>query len=239
MIRILLILCSIFLIEIHGIHRRCINSGVLFPDKILSSPIVIYGESISKRIYHDSNTELLYNVTFRVDCILKGQDIGNRIEITEAGIKSGHTACQWLDPGHLYVVFLEQWRTNMNGYRPLDFQEQLVDNMTYELLAKTCHLTHISPLHSTTNKCPNVSMIQYCPHDEIDMNMMPKQKSSDNIKSSYFNDGNQFYLQSNVTITKSGTIETQFGKQSSKSACLLPMTWISMIIITILYLQGS
>jgi hypothetical protein len=160
------------------------NTGVLFPDKILRSPIVVYGESIAKIIAHDSNTDLLYNITFRVDCLLKGQDIENRIEITEAGrnfcfvrleidvmfvegVKSGHIACQWLDPGHLYVVFLEKWGTNVNSYRPVDFQERLVDNMTYELLAKTCHLTHISPLHSTTNNCPNVSMTQYCPRKFI------------------------------------------------------------------------
>jgi hypothetical protein len=85
MIRILFFLCLIYLIGIEAIHRRCINSGILFPDKTLLSPIVVYGESISKRIYHDSNIELLYNVTFRVDCILKGQDIEERIEITEAG----------------------------------------------------------------------------------------------------------------------------------------------------------
>jgi len=87
MIRIFLILCLIFLIEINASRRRCINSGVLFPDKILRSPIVVYGESIGKRIYLDTNTELLYNVTFRVDCVLKGQDIENQIEITEAGRK--------------------------------------------------------------------------------------------------------------------------------------------------------
>ncbi len=85
MIRVLFLLCLIYLIEIQAIHRRCINSGVLFPDKTLLSPIVVYGKSISKRIYYDSNTELLYNVTFHVDCILKGQDIENQIEITEAG----------------------------------------------------------------------------------------------------------------------------------------------------------
>jgi hypothetical protein len=72
-------------------------------------------------------------------------------------------ACQWLDPGHFYIVFLEKWGTNINSYRPLDFQESLMDNITYDLLAKTCHLTRIPPLHSTNNNCPNVSMINYCP----------------------------------------------------------------------------
>jgi len=71
--------------------------------------------------------------------------------------------------------------------------------------------------------------------DEIDMNMIPKQKYSDDIKtirkSSYFSDGDQFYLQSNVTIPKSGYIETQIGGYSSNSTYLSAMTWILMIII--------
>ncbi len=65
---------------------------------------------------------------------------------------------------------------------------------------------------------------------------MPKQKYSEDIKSSYFNDGNQFYLQSNVTIPKSGSIETQFGKYSLNSASSLTMNWISMLIITMMIL---
>lgn len=85
MVRIFLILSLIFLIEIHAVHRRCINSGVLLPDKIFRSPIIVYGEPIRKRVNVDTDTNLLYNVTFRVDCVFKGQDVENRIEITEAG----------------------------------------------------------------------------------------------------------------------------------------------------------
>jgi len=240
MIRILLIIYFGFLIEINAIHRRCINNGVLFPDEILRSPIVVYGESIAKRIYVDTNTELLFNVTFRVDCIFKGQDIENRIEITEAGIKAGHLACQSLEPGYFYVVFLEKWGTNINSYRPIDFQERIVNNMTYELLEKTCHLTHIRPLHSTTNNCPIVSLTKYCPHDEIDMSIMPKQKYSDNtntyVKSSYFDGNNQFYLQSNVTIPKAGSIMTQIGDNSKNYASSLTMSLISMIIVMIMFI---
>lgn len=178
--RICLWIYLIFFVTINALHRRCINSGVSFSERTLSSPIVVYGQTISKKIDLDSNTELLYNVTFRVDCILKGQDIEQQIEITEAGreplifsdnlitnrflgIKSGHTACQYLHPGHFYVIFLEKWGTNINSYRPLDFPEFLVDNTTEEILAKTCHLTRIPPMHSITNKCPKVSMIEHCP----------------------------------------------------------------------------
>jgi hypothetical protein len=82
----ILIFCIIFPISIEGLRRRCSNTGVLFPDKIFGSPIVIYGESVAKQIYLETDKELLFNITFRVDCIFKGQDIPNRIEITEAGI---------------------------------------------------------------------------------------------------------------------------------------------------------
>jgi hypothetical protein len=86
MIRIILICFVIFSNEINGLRRRCVNTGVLFPDKILRSPIIVYGESLGKSIYVETESELLFNITFRVDCILKGQDIQNRIEITDAGI---------------------------------------------------------------------------------------------------------------------------------------------------------
>jgi len=79
------------------------------------------------------------------------------------GIKTGRSACQWLDPGKLYVVFLENCGSNMSIYCPLDFQERMVDDMTYELLQKTCRLTRIPPLHSISDKCPNVSMTEFCP----------------------------------------------------------------------------
>lgn len=68
-----------------AVRRRCINSGVLFPEKISNSPIVVFGESIGKRIYLDNENEQLFNVTFRVDCVFKGAQIQQRIEITQAG----------------------------------------------------------------------------------------------------------------------------------------------------------
>jgi hypothetical protein len=86
------------------------------------------------------------------------------------GVKAGHTACQWLEPGRNYVVFLEKWGMNINGYRPLDFQELVADNITYELLEKTCHLIRIPPLYSTIDRCPqNVSMKEFCPRKLIQL----------------------------------------------------------------------
>ena len=184
MIQRLLLFYLLFSIKICTARRRCVNNGVLFNEKIIRSPIVVYGEVVGKRVYLDSDTELLFNVSFRVDCILKGPDIQSPIEITDAGkrhllvlhcipvvhlspvfigIKSGHTACQWLDPGYLYVVFLEKWGVHANGYRPLDFQERLVDDVTTDELQKTCGLKRIPPLYSATDRCPQVSNSTYCP----------------------------------------------------------------------------
>jgi hypothetical protein len=86
LIQLVLIVCAIVPISIAGLRRRCSNTGVLFSDKIFHSPIVVYGESLATEIYLETETELLFNVTFGVECIFKGQDIEDRIEITEAGI---------------------------------------------------------------------------------------------------------------------------------------------------------
>ena len=57
------------------------------------------------------------------------------------------------------------------------------------------------------------------------MNIIPKGKNLDNIntnvKSSYFNQGNQFYLQSNVTIPKDGFIITQIRGLFKKSCMFI------------------
>lgn len=73
--------------EINALRRQCSNTGILFSDKITRSPIILYGKSLAKRIYLETDTELLFNVTFRVDCIFKGGQFPGRIEITNAGMK--------------------------------------------------------------------------------------------------------------------------------------------------------
>ena len=85
MIRIILTCFIMFPIEIKGLLHHCINTNVLFLDTISRSSIIVYGKSLAKRIYFETDMELLFNVTFRVDCIFKGQDIEKQIEITEAG----------------------------------------------------------------------------------------------------------------------------------------------------------
>lgn len=66
--------------------RPCPSTGIFILDAITNAPIVVYGKSIGKTIYVDTDKELLFNVTFQVDCIFKGQNIESRIEITNAGI---------------------------------------------------------------------------------------------------------------------------------------------------------
>lgn len=85
MIRILLLYSIIVSNQLVALRRQCLNTGILFPDKISRSPIIIYGKSLAKRIYLETDTELLFNVTFRVDCIFKGDPTEGRIEITDAG----------------------------------------------------------------------------------------------------------------------------------------------------------
>ncbi|UJR26806.1 hypothetical protein I4U23_008119 [Adineta vaga] len=238
MIRRLLILYLICFIKTNLARRRCINNGVLFHEKILRSPIVIFGEVVGKRVYVDSDTELLFNVSFRVDCIFKGPAIQSPIEITDAGIKSGHTACQWLDRGYLYVVFLEKWGIHANGYRPLDFQERLVDDITNELLAKTCGLTKTPPLYSATDRCPEVSNRTFCPHDENDVRVVPQQENFNNrfppVKSSYFDQGSLFQLQSNVTIPRDGSIVAFSGGLTNNHACYSTISGLLLFIVTLI-----
>ncbi len=256
MIRKIFICFVIFTIGINGLRRRCMNTGVLFLDKIIRSPIIVYGQSLGKEIYVETDTELLFNITFHVDCILKGENIENRIEITDAGIfflefylikfnsfwffflgiKTGRTACQWLDPGRFYVVFLEKFGLNQNTYCPLDFQERLVDDITYELLEKTCHLTRIPPIHSISNKCPNVSMTEFCPSknfyslkfkifyllddDEIDVKIIPKGKYFDGINT-------------NITKPKSGSLIDQYADNPHNHASSSILATIGIIILTV------
>lgn len=85
MIRILLLYFIIVSNQLVALRRQCLNTGVFFPDKISRSPIIIYGRSLAKRIYVETDTELLFNITFRVDCIFKGDPTEGRIEITDAG----------------------------------------------------------------------------------------------------------------------------------------------------------
>ncbi|CAF3422372.1 unnamed protein product, partial [Rotaria sp. Silwood2] len=169
-----------------------------------------------KRIHVETDTEILFNITFRVDCIFKGQNIENRIEIIETGIKEGRIACQRLDPGKFYVVFLEKCATNMNIYCSLDFQERLVDDLTLELLKRT--------------------------YDDINLKIKPKGIFYDFINTnmkSLFNNDNQFHRQSNITIVKDQSLINQYEDNPRSYACLstLNSVWIiSLVLNTLMFI---
>ncbi|CAF1444755.1 unnamed protein product [Rotaria sp. Silwood1] len=241
MIKIILIYFLIIPIEINGI-RRCMNTGVLFLDTIVRSPIVVYGKSLGKQIDIETDTEILFNITFRVDCIFKGENIENRIEIIQTGIKQDRIACQRLDPGKFYIVFLEKCQLNKNIYCPVDFQERLVDDLTLELLERTCYLKRISPLNSNLNKCPNVSISKYCPYDDTIIKIKPKEKFSDyidtNIKS-ILHSTNQFFQESNITIVKKEILIEQIADHPHNYARLtvLNSVWmISLVLNTLMFM---
>ena len=60
-----------------------------------------------------------------------------------------------------------------------------------------------------------------CLDDEIDVNIIPTVKAAEptvtQLKSSYFNNANQFYLQSNVTIPNEGSLVTPIGDRKGNS----------------------
>ena len=50
------------------------------------------------------------------------------------------------------------------------------------------------------------------------------------VESSYFNSGNQFYLQSNVTIPNNESVRQYIQDDSTSNAYSLKITWIIMTI---------
>ena len=54
-----------------------------FPIKVRDSPIVVIGTSLNKNL--DINIRNLFNVTFLVECVLKGRPTQRIISIVQAG----------------------------------------------------------------------------------------------------------------------------------------------------------
>jgi hypothetical protein len=59
------------------------QDDVSFSTKVQESPIVVIGISLNKNI--DMNIRNLFNVTFLVECILKGRPTPRIIHIVQAG----------------------------------------------------------------------------------------------------------------------------------------------------------
>ena len=98
MLRFIVAVCLLLFVKIEALRRRhCSSTGFLFPDQIVRSSVVLYGESLAKTISVDTDRELLFNVTFRVDCVLKGDNVEHRIDIVHAGKRSVYFRCSLFD----------------------------------------------------------------------------------------------------------------------------------------------
>ena len=59
------------------------QDNIPFPVQVHQSPIVLIGTSLNKNL--DVNVRNLFNVTFLVECILKGRPTKRIIQIVQAG----------------------------------------------------------------------------------------------------------------------------------------------------------
>ncbi|CAF1288629.1 unnamed protein product [Didymodactylos carnosus] len=152
---IILLVLSLFSVVFSRCDRT-IGDNISFTTKIENSPYIVYGMSMNK--ITEQYIPNLFNVTFRVDCILKGKPMDRIINIIQAGGPLlGRKFCQDLDAGREYIVFIERF---FDVFRPIDFQEIKFDDETAQLLEKTCSLARIQPLRynsSVKDQCPTVS----------------------------------------------------------------------------------
>ncbi|CAF1019313.1 unnamed protein product [Adineta ricciae] len=141
------------------------QDDIPFGDRVNQAPIILLGTSLNKNI--DSHIPNLFNVTFLVQCILKGRPTQRVIYIVQAGSLLGRRSCQRLDVNREYLVFLEPFFDGT--YRPVDLEEILYTNQVNMLLSKTCGLSRTYPFTESndseallTNKCPPAVSIN-CP----------------------------------------------------------------------------
>ncbi|UJR16057.1 hypothetical protein I4U23_002970 [Adineta vaga] len=134
------------------------QDDIPFSEKVKESPIIVIGTSLNKNIdFHISN---LFNVTFLVQCILKGRPTQRIVHIVQAGTLLGRRSCQRLDVNREYLVFLEPFFDGT--YRPVDLEDIPYTNQVNLLLATTCGLSRTYPFTESndnealsTNKCPS------------------------------------------------------------------------------------
>ncbi|CAF2054935.1 unnamed protein product [Rotaria magnacalcarata] len=145
--------------------RQCVKDTIDFATKVENSSIVVYGKANGIKL--DINNRLIFNVTFEVDCILKGSRVPRYITITQAGIVENKTSCQVFPLGWGNIIaFLEQDSLNDSTvFTPTDFTEVLFDDdSTNDALANTCNLKQLVPVEESSNSdaCPAVSINPIC-----------------------------------------------------------------------------
>lgn len=145
--------------------------------------MILIGTSLNKNM--ETNVRNLFNVTFLVECILKGPPTQRIIHIVQAGKKHtereghkdchrvflgsllGRRACQRLNANRQYIVFLEPFFDGT--YRPVDFEEVPYSRQLNIVLEKTCGLSRTYPFTEAndtdalvTNRCPPAVSVD-CP----------------------------------------------------------------------------
>ncbi|CAF1452923.1 unnamed protein product [Didymodactylos carnosus] len=130
-------LCMVLMSTVFG-DERCLSPNIQsqgsFPLKYGDSSIVAYGTVTSKSIY--PTDQHLFNVTFQVDCVLKGEINERKINITQAGSAPNHNGCQYLDVGKQYIVFIQKF---FNVYSPMDMEEiELRNDTTANIFEQYC-----------------------------------------------------------------------------------------------------
>ena len=82
-IQLFLVVILVHLLHSFNCDDNPYEDNTFFPTKIKESPLVILGTSLNKNIDH--NIRNLFNVTFLVECVLKGRPIPRIISIVQAG----------------------------------------------------------------------------------------------------------------------------------------------------------
>jgi len=149
-------------------HEKCSNDTINFATKVDNSSIVVYGKTLGKLLYAEDDAK--FYVLFQVDCIFKGPEIDKQINITQAGYVKGKKFCQEFPLGQgNTIAFLERNPLNKNDSKtfiPSDFVEiPFTNNLTDELLTKTCYLHQLLPFESNVSihdVCPAVSTDSHC-----------------------------------------------------------------------------
>ncbi|UJR30464.1 hypothetical protein I4U23_017997 [Adineta vaga] len=130
---------------------------ISFDRKVQQTPLIVIGISLTKNFHKDIDD--LFNITFLVQCILKGKPTEQIIQIVQAGSLLGRHAHQKLDVNREYLVFLEPF---FHGtYRPVDFEDIPYSTQIDSLLKKTCGLSRSYPF--TEGNDTEAALINKCP----------------------------------------------------------------------------
>ncbi|CAF0749075.1 unnamed protein product [Rotaria sordida] len=156
---LILIFITLYLTSSSDCDAHSNQDDTPFNIKVQQSPLILIGTSLNKNI--DTNIPNLFNVTFLVQCILKGRPTQRIIRVVQAGSLLGRRSCQRFDVDREYIAFLEPFFDGT--YRPVDLDEIPYNNQINLLLEKTCGLSRTYPFTEVndteaglTNKCPSV-----------------------------------------------------------------------------------